>query len=278
MFLSGIAPVYETKKIFYGNFGRELSLDNPRDINEKIQYLKFNQYYKNQIVTDCIDKYRIRQYLTKKGLESICPELYGVYKRPNQIDWDRLPDSFVVKCNHGCGYNIICPNKKQLDVKDAEKKLKKWLKAQQWKEYSEVQYKYIKRNIIIEQYLGDVKTYKFYCFNGVPKVLYVSSDGEDGTVDLYLDYYDMEFNWQDIHLGGHLNHPDAKKLTAPAGFDRMKELAVILSKDFPFVRVDLYNVDGKVYISELTFVPTGGFMHLEPEETLYEWGSWLSLN
>ena len=145
-----------------------------------------------------------------------------------------------------------------------------------WKIYCEPQYKDIERRIIVEEYLGnDIQTYKFYCFNGKPMVLYISSNGENGEKDLYLDYYDMEWNWLPISLEGH-EHAKAKTMK-PKNFEKMIDVAENLSLDFPFVRVDLYNLDGRIYFSELTFIPTGGNMKLSPKSVLEEWGSWLQL-
>ncbi|MBQ1530670.1 MAG: glycosyl transferase [Solobacterium sp.] len=277
--LSSLAPVFLTKRIYLSNFDQELDLKNPKTINEKLQYLKLNTYYNDPVVTQCADKYGIRSYLKNKGMEYLCPELYGVYDSVKEIDWNALPDSFVLKCNHGCGYNIIVPDKARFDPADAARKLSRWMKEDYWKEYCETQYKFIKKKIIAEEYLGDeLNTYKFYCFNGEPKVLYVSATGDHGEHDLYIDYYDMEWNHLDTQLADHIHRPPERALQKPDTFDEMKKLARILSSEFPFVRVDLYDVRGKVMISELTFIPTGGYMHLEPEGTDLEWGEWLKLD
>lgn len=274
--LSAIAPAYETKRIYRYNFGKECNLDHPVTINEKLQYLKLNDYYKNDTVTMCVDKYRIREYLTEKKLEHLCPKLYGVYDSAAEIDWNALPDSFVIKCNHGCGYNILCPDKSRLDIKESLRLLKQWMKEDYWKEFAEVQYRYVKKKIIAEEYLGDeLQTYKFYCFNGIPKVLYVSENGENGEKDKYLNYYSMDWEMLPYCLSGHvrktLPHPK------PEHMEELVRYAEILSRDFPFVRVDLYDVNGRVYISELTFIPTGGYMQLTPEGTDVEWGNWLDV-
>lgn len=274
--LSTLAPVYATKKIYFWNFGAECNLDNPVTINEKLQYLKLNEYYQNDIVTMCVDKYRLREYLAGKGLEHLCPKLYGVYDSAAEIDWDALPQAFVMKCNHGCGYNILCPDKRQLDIPESRKLLRQWMKEAYWKEFAELQYKYVKKKIIAEEYLGDdLQTYKFYCFHGEPKVLYVSENGEHGEKDKYLNYYSMDWEMLPYCLEGHVRkmipHP------RPEHMEELVRYARLLSSDFPFVRVDLYDVNGRVYISELTFIPTGGYMHLTPEGTDVEWGKWLHL-
>ena len=276
--LTVISPKLETKIAYFFSFKKILNLRKPNTLNEKILWLKLNTYYNNETITNCIDKYKIREYLINKNRSDLLPKLYGVYDNVNEIDWNKLPNSFVVKCNHGSGYNIIVPNATEFDRDDAIEKINKWMKEDYWKLGAEVQYKFINKKIIIEEYLGDVKTYKYYCFNGVPKIMYISSNKWIGNFcdkDRYLDYYDMDFNHIECKFKNHENSDIP--LEKPKNFDKMIEISKELSAEFPFVRVDLYDVDGKIYISELTFVPTNGFMHIEPENLLLEWGKWLVL-
>lgn len=278
--LTIISPKMETKISFRISFKKKLNLKNPKDLNEKILWLKLNLYNNNETVTKCIDKFKIREYLKEKNLERLLPKLYGVYDTPEEIDWKNLPKSFVIKCNHGCGYNIIVADSSNFNKEEAIKNLNKWLKEDYWKKSAEIQYKYIKKKIIIEEYLGEVKNYKFYCFNGEPKVLYVSSNevlnGKVIEKDKYIDYFDMNFRRIDCQLKEHPNNKK-DKFEKPRCFEEMKEISKELSKDFPFVRVDLYDVNGKVIIGELTFVPTGGYMHIKPKHLIDEWGRWLDL-
>lgn len=272
-----ISPTLDTKLAYRSAFNKKIDLKNPKTLNEKILYLKLNDYYNNELITQCADKYGIRNYLKKKKMEFLLPNLYGVYDNPLEIEWSKLPSSFVIKCNHGCGYNIIVQNKKDLNIKEAQKTLRKWLNEDYWKR-GEVQYKFIKKKIIVEEYLGDISTYKFYCFNGIPKVMYVSSnEWIDGICfkDRYIDFFDMNFNHIDCTLKGHKNCPN--EVVKPINFEKMVETSKKLSEDFPFVRVDLYDANGKVYISELTFCPTNGFMQLKPEKLIEEWGEWLKI-
>lgn len=271
-----IAPKYEMQRIFKGNFGYKCNLKNPITINEKLQCLKFGQYNHNQVITQCVDKYRIREYLKKKNMEELCPKLYGVFKSPEEIEWNMLPESFVLKCNHGCGYNILIPDKKMADEQECKQQLRTWMKEEFWKLFIEIQYKYVDKRIIAEEYLGDdLRTYKFYCFNGEPKIVYVSSRGEDGEQDKYINYYSTDWEELPYMLAGHIRKEQT--IEAPQNLEELVEYARRLSQEFPFVRVDLYSVDGRVYISELTFIPTGGYMHLMPEGTDVEWGNWLRL-
>ncbi|MFR6064927.1 MAG: ATP-grasp fold amidoligase family protein [Eubacterium sp.] len=270
--LTFISPKLGTSLNYKYSTGQWLDWNNPQDINAKINILKVTEYYNNPVVTKCIDKYLIREYLKEKGLEELCPKLYGVYEKADEIDWNGLPNQFAVKCNHACGTNIIVDDKSKLDFEAAKKQLDKWMKMDYWRE-GEIQYKYIKKKIIIEEYLGageELKTYKFFCFNGEPKVLYISLDE-----DRFIDYYDMDFNKLPYSLPEHEHYP--KTISKPENFDKMIEISKKLSNDFPFVRVDLYDSNGKIYISELTFVPTGGFMKIDPPNTLVEWGNWLKL-
>lgn len=274
-FMSMYMPVLRTKQIYKSNFGKKPNLKNPVSINEKLQYLKLNTYYNNPVITNCIDKYMIREYLIKKGFSELLPELYGVYGSADEIPFAELPESFVIKCNHGCGFNIICPDKSKLDIENSKNLLRTWMKQDYWKKYAEVQYKFIKKRIIIEQFLGyDIFTFKFYCFHGVPKVMYVSTRDENREKE-YYDYFDMQWNHLNVSLAGHPNRPDYQCIEKPENFEEMKKTAKALSEDFPFVRVDLYNINGRIYISELTFIPTGGFMRLTPEGTAEKWGNWL---
>lgn len=276
--LCNVSPKLATEIMYFYNFKRPLNLKNPQDINEKLQYLKLHTYYENPVITQCVDKYRVRDYLKGKEYEYLLPGFLGGYMAAEEVreDWPKFPEQFVIKCNHGCGYNILVTNKKELDLNQIIKQLIIWMREDFWKIYCEPQYKDIERRIIVEEYLGnDIQTYKFYCFNGKPMVLYISSNGENGEKDLYLDYYDMEWNWLPISLEGH-EHAKAKTMK-PKNFEKMIDVAENLSLDFPFVRVDLYNLDGRIYFSELTFIPTGGNMKLSPKSVLKEWGSWLQL-
>lgn len=270
--LTRISPKLETTFNFKYSTGQWLDWSNPQDINAKINWLKVKKYYNNELVTKCIDKYLIRDYLKEKGLECICPKLYGVYDNAKEIDWNSLPSQFAAKCNHACGTNIIVDDKSKLNFDWATNQLNKWLKMDYWRT-GEIQYKYIKKKIIIEEYLGDkdtLKVYKFFCFNGNPKVMYVSSEEAK-----YIDYYDINFNKLPYYLKDHEHFPN--EIKKPENYDKMIEISKKLSEDFPFVRVDLYDANGKIYISELTFVPTGGYMKIEPKEALVEWGNWLKL-
>lgn len=279
-FLSPISPKFVTRITYRFSFGKKLNLKCPHTINEKIQWLKLNTYMDNPLVTQCADKYRVREYLKAKGLEELLPELYGVFNSADEIEWNALPNSFVAKCNHGCGYNLLVADKSELDYAKAKETLDGWLKEDYWKFGAETVYKDIKKKIIVEEYLGDnLSAYKFFCFNGQPKILYLTTFGRnehgEDHCNYYIDYYNMNLDHLSYTLKGH--HNIEGNIQKPISFPRMIEISQILSSDFPFVRVDLYDVNGKLYISELTFLPTGGYMHITPSSVLDEWGDWLNL-
>jgi hypothetical protein len=279
MMMSTISPNIMTRIMYLYNFHKILTLKNPKDINEKLQYLKLKTYYNNPVITRCVDKYQVRGYLEEKGFSYLLPDFIGgAYENADELrkHWDEYPDKFVVKCNHGCGYNILVKNKNFLNANDVAGVVDKWMHEDYWKIYCEPQYKNVPKRIIVEEYLADdINTYKFYCFNGKPEVCYVSKNGEHGEKDYYIDYFDMEWNWLPISLEGHKHYEG--KIEKPNEFEKMKSLSAQLASDFPFVRVDLYDVAQKIYFSELTFIPTGGNMKLIPKGIIKEWGEKLKL-
>lgn len=271
-----ISPLLFCKISYYKYMGKKLDLEHPKDFNEKLQYLKFHQYYNNEKVTNCIDKYLVKEILEKKGMGDMVAGLYGVYDSVDEIPWQELPQSFVIKCNHGCGMNILCPDREKLDIKAAKKLLDTWMHTNYAQVYGEVQYQFIKRKILIEQMLDlDMPTYKFYCFHGKVEFLYRSSTGKTGILDEYLDFFDKNWKWLDIRLDGHIH--SMPKPEKPKNFEKMIEISEGLSAEFPFVRVDLYSDGEKIYFSELTFIPTGGFMKIQPMSYLDEWGRLLEI-
>lgn len=262
--------------IYYHTFGVKLNLNNPQTINEKLQYLKLNDYYENDLITKCVDKVKVKEYIQTLDIGVKCAKTLGIYNNGKEIEWETLPDRMAIKCNHGSGYNVICLDKHKLNIKKTVKKLNKWMKEDFWTFFAEPQYKMVDKKILIEEYLdGGKHTYKFYCFNGIPKVAYVSSDGEDGEKDKYVDYFDMDWKRLNVALEEHLHWPG--EIKKPDNFEEMKNKAELVAKQFKFVRVDLYSIGDEIYLSELTFIPTGGYMKLSPEGVDYEWGKWLTL-
>lgn len=252
-------PEFYAKAHYFIRFKRKLNLSNPTSFNEKIQWVKFNEL-SNDIYTRCADKYKVREYVSSKGCGEILNVLYGVYDKPQDIDYDALPEKFALKCNHGAGYNIICNDKSSMDVEKTNKKLTEWLKQDYSANFVEPQYRKIERKILCEKFIenergGFPDDYKFYCFNGKPYAVMVCVGRDKGTPKFY--YFDMNWNplpFEDtIKLINENQHPKM-----PDGFDIMKDYAIKLASDFKFVRVDFYLLNGMVIFGELTFTPSAG--------------------
>jgi len=251
--------------------GKDLNLDNPKTFNEKLQWLKI--YWRDDRATICADKYRVREYVKERGCEEILNELYGVWDNADDIDFDKLPNSFVLKANHGCGYNIFIKDKTQIDIKKIKKELNKMLRQKYYIKNREWVYEGIKPKIIAERLLSNEMPidYKFFCFNGEPKYLYTATERE---TDLKIDFFDLNFN----KLNFRRKYKNSEKIIdKPKCFDKMVEYAKKLSEDFPFVRVDFYEIEGKVIFGELTFFPGSGMEKFEPEEWDYKFGELLKL-
>lgn len=257
------------------SLGKKLNLKNPVTYNEKIQWLKLHD--RKPEYTMMVDKYAVRSYIAKTiGEQYSIPLVGGPWKTFDEIDFDRLPDQFVLKCNHDSGGLVICKDKSKLNKEVARKKIEKSLKRNFYWVNREWPYKDVKPCIIAEQYMVDesgyeLKDYKFFCFDGVPRVMFIATDR--GT-DTKFDFFDMDFN----HLPFTNGHPCADRTPAkPAGFEEMKRLAGILSRGIKQVRVDFYEINGRVYFGELTFSHWSGNVPFDPEEWDYKMGEWIDL-
>ncbi len=265
-------------KIFFRLYlQRKLDLKDPKSFNEKIQWLKLydRQSRYTQMVCKCEAKEYVKQIL---GDEYIIPTL-GVWEKVEDIDFNSLPNEFVLKCTHDSGGLVICKDKSKLDIAAAKKKLRKCLRTNYYTLSKEWAYKNVKRRIIAEKYMVDesgyeLKDYKFFCFDGEVKALFITTDRYVEGEETKLDFYDSDFN----HLPFTKGHPNAKNPPIkPANFDEMKALASKLSKGIPHVRIDLYNINGKIYFGEMTFASNSGFGPFDPEEWDYKFGSWINL-
>lgn len=258
------------------NSGKILDLENPITFNEKLQWLKL--YNRIPLYTRMVDKYEAKKYVASIiGEQYIIPTL-AVYDSVEDIDFDSLPNQFVLKCTHDSGGIVICQNKTQLDRNEAKKKLQKGLKTNFYWVNREWPYKNVTPRIIAEKYLtngnGELRDYKFFCFNGVPRVMFIASDRFNKEVETKFDFFDMDFN----HLPFRNGHPNAiKPIERPSNFEDMKLLASKLSKDIPHVRVDFYNIDGQIYFGEMTFFHWSGFVKFEPEEWDFKMGEMIKL-
>ena len=266
-FLSSISPVYASKRLYKRALGKKLNLKNPQTLNEKCMWLKLNTYYNNPLITECCDKYLVRNYVRRVGCEETLNELLGVWDSPDEIDFNKLPNEFVLKCNHGAGYNIVCYDKYTLDIEKTKLQLRKWLKEDYWKLYAETQYKFIDKKIIAESLIKTKSNalpedYKFFCINGVADCVMICKERATGHPKIY--YFDKNFKYYPEYF--YLN-PTVEEVKLSVNIDfpdniyRMFEYAEKLSKPFPFVRVDLYNENGKIIFGELTFLSSGGIEH-----------------
>lgn len=236
------------------------NIDTPITWCEKMQWLQLNDNI--ELRAKCADKILVHDYCKDKLGKDICVPIIKIYNSENEIDFDKLPQRFVLKCNHGYAFNIICRNKNQLDKTEVCRKIKIWLNTPFGESSLEPHYLKIKRKCYSEKFIEntgqlEVTDYKFVCFNGTPTYCQILNGRH--TLDFHLNYYDMDFNFVNISRTDVKNNP-GKIDKKPQKFELMKKYAEILSKDFRFVRVDFYEVDGTVYLGEMTFTPATGFI------------------
>lgn len=260
---------------YFLHMRKRLRLDPPITFSEKLQWLKLND--RKEFYTDIVDKYNVRPYIEKRiGKEHLVPIL-GVWERAEDITIDELPNSFVLKCNHDSGSIVICKDKRQFDIEAAKKKLNDCLRQNIYYNGREWPYKKVKPKIIAEVYLvddksDDLKDYKLMCFNGEPKCIFTGSNRHKG--ELYITFFDLE--WNRLPFERHY-HSDPNEIEKPSCLQEMICLSRVLAQEFPFIRVDFYEVNGAVYFGELTFFPGSGFEEFKPELWDYKLGEWLKL-
>lgn len=264
---------------FYRHMGRPLNLDKPVSFCEKLQWLKL--YNRQPHYTTLVDKYAVKRWVAEViGEQYVVPTL-GIWDKFDDIDFNILPNQFVLKCTHDSGGLVICKNKKNFDYCLARKKINDSLKRNFYYQSREWPYKNVPHRIIAEKYMedkkdGELRDYKFYTFNGIPQYLLLATNRQSKDKSLCFDYYDMNFNHLPLtnywHPNNKCEHPHC-----PMNFEKMKELCHILAKDIPHVRVDFYEVDGKIYFGEMTFFPQGGFLKLLPNSWEKEWGDLIKL-
>lgn len=270
--------------MFRCKMGYWMNFDNPKTFCEKMQWFKL--FDRNLLYTILVDKFTVKKYVTDKiGEEYVIPTL-GVWNNANKIDFDKLPNQFVLKTtNGGGGYVVICKEKSKFDRVGAKKKLNQGIKKSIYNKLREWPYKNVPPRIIAEKYIdfenssnnkesSDLIDYKFFCFNGIPKFCQVIRNRNTKET---IDFYDMDWN----HMPFVGLNPVAKNglnpVAKPQNLKEMISICEKLSEGFPFIRVDLYNVDGKIYFGELTFYPASGFGVFEPEKWNYELGQMIEL-
>lgn len=245
--------------------GYKLNLDNPKTFNEKLNWIKINYY--NPLYEICSDKIEVRNYVREKGLNDILTNVYGVYDNFDDIKFEKLPNSFVIKASNGSGGIIVVDNKNTINKNEIKKIIKRAQKDNLYKKHGEWQYKNLKPRILIEEKINSsnslgILDYKIFCFSGKAEYFYVSTtkaNGNDGNEK--IDFYDRNWNHLNVYRKGHKSMGIIDK---PINYDKMIEIAEILSKDFEHVRVDLYNENGKIYFGELTFTTGAGYGKFEP--------------
>ena len=264
------------KAFFYLRFGYDLNLDDPKTYNEKLQWLKL--YDHRPEYTIMVDKYEAKKYVASViGEDFVIPTL-GVWDKAEDIDWNRLPNQFVLKCTHDSGDLVICKDKTNLDKENAIGKLNSGLKRDYYQIWREWPYKNVPKRIIAEQYLEDshyheLRDYKFFCFLGEVKAMFIATERQQ-RAEPYFDFFDKDFNHLNIVQG----HPQAPvPPEKPHSYDLMIELAEKLSKNLPQVRVDFYEVNGRVYFGELTFFHYSGWVPFEPNEWDKTFGDMITL-
>lgn len=268
---------YITRK-FQRMLGYKPDLDHPKTFQEKLQWIKLND--RKPVYHDMVDKVAAKKFIIDKlGDENLCIPTLGVYNRFEDIDFEALPDEFILKCTHDSGSYCICAAKKSFDKKKAKERLLVNFKYDYFYFSREWPYKGLKHRIIAEPLLHDgtgqyLRDYKFYTINGEPKFFYTTSDREnkDGVRE---DFFDIEGNLLDINQLGYYNNPITPDL--PQNLKKMVEMARILAKDTYHLRVDFYEVNGKVYVGEMTFFDGGGFVAFDPEKYNRILGDWINL-
>jgi len=266
------------KKQFKIKMGYDLDLESPKTFNEKLQWLKLND--RKPEYTTMVDKYKVREYISKTIGEEYLVPLLGVYNNANEIDFDELPNQFVLKCNHNSGGLCVCKDKSKLNIKKVKRDLNKALKEDYYLSGREWPYKNVERKIICEKYMEDEETqelrdYKFFCFNGKPEFMFIASERNKADEETKFDFYDMNFKHLDLING----HPNSKQeIKKPKNFEKMKWLSERLSANINHVRVDFYECNSKIYFGEMTFFHWGGFVKFKPEEWDFKFGDLLKIS
>lgn len=255
-------------------FKRLPNIINPKRYTEKIQLRMINDNMMKY--TDYVDKYKVRDFIKEKIGEKYLIDLIGVYDDVNEINFNKLPEKFVIKSNHGSGYFLICKDKSKLDIEESKEKINNWIKENYYNKCKEKQYKNIKRKIICEKLIEDIDDNfldcRVYCFNGKAEFIQVDKGFSDGKTR--RNHYDINWNELDLKMKYNKIENEVKK---PKKLKEILYLAEILSASFDFVRVDFYLSDEKIYFSELTFSPAGGRQALEPDKYDFEFGKKLSV-
>jgi len=263
-------------------FKRKLNLKNPQTLADKVTYLFLHK--QTPLMSTCTDKWAVREYISQKGLSGILiPTVGGPWNKVEEIDFNKLPNKFILKATHGCKMNYIVKDKSKLDIVNCKKVLQNWLNTTYGTYSVEPHYKQIQHRIYAEELLetaNDLIDYKIHCLNGVSQfVLVVSNrDTSKRRMSVKLDLFDTKWNCLNEYLQtSGLEVPNTGKMKCPSQLDEMLDIAKLLSQDFSFVRVDLYEIEGKIYFGELTFSPAVGVFPYFTEEFINDMGKRLKI-
>lgn len=270
--------VYLTSQMM-AYIGKMPHFDNPKTFQEKVQWLKL--YDRKPIYTKMVDKYEAKDFISKKvGAKYLIPTI-ALYDSVSDINYSALPDSFVIKTTHDSGTVVLCPDKKSFDFVSANRILNRGLKRNYFYSEREWPYKDVKPRIIVEELIGngerDLMDYKFFCFNGKPQLMFIVSNRRLPGGHK-ADFFDMEGKHLNLWQKGFENNPQTPKLPPHEIFEEMKSMAAVLSEGVPLLRVDMYYLNGKIYVGELTFSDSGGYALFVPDEYNSIFGDWIEIS
>lgn len=277
-FLYWLSPVIFQKHRYKKKVGKRLNLENPKTFDEKLLWIML--YWRHPLKVKCADKYEMRSYVESQGYGSLVLELIGVYEKSSEIDFNTLPDRFVLKCNHGCRFNIFCLDKKELDVEKTSRQLDLWMKQDYSVVCGEIHYADIKPRIICERFLGDdygtlPTDYLMHCFQGKVHFTTVCTGRNTEGNGAVTDYYDRDWRTQ-MALSRKGVHPE-RWMPPPDCYQEMLEAAEALSKPFPYVRIDFFCFHGKALLGEFTFTPSASINTRYTDEAQKQLGDLINL-
>lgn len=263
------------KMVYRIKTGKKLNLNNPVTFCDKQNWLKLNEIHPEY--TKLVDKVAVREHIKNVLGEEYLFPIYGMWEHFNEIDFDSLPEKFVLKCNHDSGSVKVITDKSAINKQELNSFFESRLKMNPYVFGREYPYKKVKPCIIAEKYMtpadeDDIRDYKFFCFNGKPEIMFVATDR---STDVKFDFFDMDFNHLDIT---NIHEQSGLDIPKPEKFEEMKEIAAKLSQNIKFVRIDLYEIKGQIYFGEFTFFHGGGFWPMNPEKWEKNLGEWIEIS
>jgi len=271
--INGYFYYYYNKRLkFLKKYNRKYNELNITTFEDKINWLCIHDV--NQLKGRCADKILLHEYSKNKLGKDICNKIIKIYDNEKNIKLEELPEKFVLKANHGSGFNLIVQNKTQLNIENTKNLAKMWMRTDYGKINAEFHYSFIKRKLFVEEFIGNnLKNYKFLCYHGKPKYVYISLEENNMK---YRNFYNMNWTFLDFQC---LSRPHPTNIyKKPKYFEIMKEYAIKLSADFIFVRVDFYELENEVRLGELTFTPMGSFFYCKNKNNEIELGKDIHIN